>query len=86
MRLICPLVSQDQPSCPAEQSRSIPDFSGGQHETQSEILRLRFAPLGITKTTGSIDLLATIGDFRNQGFVNLLESAAAIGGIKDVAG
>jgi len=34
-------------------------FRRRQHKTQSEILRLRFAPLRMTKTTWSIALLAT---------------------------
>jgi hypothetical protein len=62
-------------------------FRRRQHKTQSEILRLRFAPLRMTKTTWSIALLATIpAIFATEGLLQLLESASAVGGLKDVAG
>ena len=62
-------------------------FRRRQHKTQSEILRLRFAPLRMTKTTWAIALLATIAAiFASKGLLQLLESASAVGGLKDVAG
>jgi hypothetical protein len=62
-------------------------FRRRQHKAQSEILRLRFAPLRMTKTTWSIALLATIpAIFATKCLLQLLESAGAVGGLKDVAG
>ena len=62
-------------------------FRRRQRKTQSEILRLRFAPLRMTKTKWSIVLLATIpAIFATEGLLQLLESASAVGGLKDVAG
>jgi len=62
-------------------------FRRRQHKTQSEILRLRFAPLRMTKNN-VVDRSSgdNPGDFRNQGLLQLLESASAVGGLKDVAG
>jgi hypothetical protein len=41
----------------------------------------------MTKTTWSIALLATIpAIFATKGLLQLLESASAVGGLKDVAG
>jgi len=62
-------------------------FRRRQHKTQSEILRLRFAPLRMTKTTWSLALLATIpAIFATKGLLQVLESASAVDDLKDVAG
>ena len=63
-------------------------FRRRQHKTQSEILRLRFAPLRITKNNL---VHRSSGDnprrfFATKGLLQLPESASAVGGLKDVAG
>ena len=62
-------------------------FPRRQHKTQSEILRLRFAPLRMTKQRArSVFWRQSPAIFATKSLLQMLESASAVGDLKDVAG
>jgi hypothetical protein len=70
MQLIRLLVSKTSQAVMLSEVEASLIFRRRQHKTQSEILRLRFAPLRMTKNN-VLDRSSgdNPGDFRNQGFV-----------------